>query len=311
MRAVVHRDYGPPESLSVEDIGRPVPTAGELLVRVRASTVNRTDCGLRCGWPWFARVFYGIRRPKQLVAGMEFAGDVEAIGAEVTEFAVGDRVFGVKGGANAEYVCVREGGVIAHMPESLGYEEAAIADGACAAFSILRQTGDRARGRVVVYGASGSIGTAAVQIAKHLGAHVTAVCNGKNVELVRSLGADDVIDYEREDFAQRGETYDLVFDAVGRSSYRRVRRALKPDGVYITTDGGFMWHAPFLALVNRRVKLGVARYRKHDVEELARLIDAGAYRPVIDRTYALDDVVEATRYVETEQKTGNVILLVG
>jgi NADPH:quinone reductase-like Zn-dependent oxidoreductase len=311
MRAVVHRSYGPPEVLRLEDVDQPVPGEDEVLVRVHASTVTRSDCGLRRGWPWFARVFYGVRRPKQPVAGMEFAGEVAAVGAGVTEFAVGDRVFGVKGGANAEYVCVREGGAIAQMPDSLRFEAAVIADGACTAFAMLRQTGDRARGRVVVYGASGSIGTAAVQIAKSLGAHVTAVCNGKNVALVRSLGADEVVDYEREDFVRCGEAYDLVFDAVGKSSYRRSRRALKPDGLYITTDGGFMWHAPFLALVNRRVKLGVARYRKEDVEALKRLVEAGAYRPVIDRSYPLEEVVEATRYVETEQKTGNVVLVVG
>jgi NADPH:quinone reductase-like Zn-dependent oxidoreductase len=311
MRAVVHRGYGPPEILRVEEVDRPVPADDEVLVRVHASTVNRSDCGLRAGWPWFARLFYGLRRPKRPVAGMEFAGDVAAVGTAVTEFAVGDGVFGVKGGANAEYVCVKESGAIAQMPDSLAFDEAPIADGACTAFSILRQTGGRARGRVLVYGASGSIGTAAVQIAKHLGAHVTAVCNGKNVALVRSLGADEVVDYEREDFARGGEAYDLVFDAVGGSSYRRVRRVLKPDGLYITTDGGFMWHAPLLALVSRRVKLGVARYRKEDVEALKRLVEAGAYRPVIDRTYLLEDVVEATRYVETKQKTGNVVLLVG
>ena len=311
MRAVVHRSYGPPEVLRVEEVDRPVPADDEVLVQVHASTVTRSDCGVRGGWPWFARVFYGIRRPKQPIAGMEFAGEVAAVGGGVTGFAVGDGVFGVKGGANAEYICVKESGVIEHMPESLGFAEATIADGACTAFAILGQTGDRARGRVVVYGASGSIGTAAVQIAKHLGAHVTAVCNGKNVALVGSLGADEVVDYEREDFARRSQTYDLIFDAVGRSSYRRVRRALKPDGLYITTDGGFMWHAPLLALVSRRVKLGIARYRKEDVETLRRLVDSGEYRPVIDRTYPLEQVVEATRYVETEQKTGNVVLLVG
>ena len=311
MRAVVHRRYGPPEVLRIEDVEQPVPADDQVLVRVHASTVNRSDCGLRGGWPWFARVFYGLLRPKYPVAGMEFAGAVAAVGANVTRFAVGDRVFGVKRGANAEYVCVREGGAIAHMPEALDFHQAGITDGACTAFAMLRQVGDRARGRIVVYGASGSIGTAAVQIAKHLGAHVTAVCNEKNVALVGSLGPDEVVDYEREDFAGRGEAYDLVFDAVGRSSYRRVRRTLKPNGLYITTDGGFMWHAPFLALVNRRVKLGVARYQQEDVETLKRLVDAGEYRPVIDRSYPLEDVVEATRYVETEQKTGNVVLLVG
>jgi NADPH:quinone reductase-like Zn-dependent oxidoreductase len=190
-------------------------------------------------------------------------------------------------------------------------EAAAVADGGCSALSTLRQAGLKPGQRVVVYGASGSIGTAAVQAAKNQGAHVTAVCGPNALELARTLGADEVVDYTREDYAARGETYDLVFDAVGKSSYRRCRRALKPHGLYITMDGGFMWHAPLLGLVSKRVKLGVARYRKEDVETLAAMIEAGAYRPVIDRTYPLDKVVEATRYVETGQKTGNVVLHLG
>jgi NADPH:quinone reductase-like Zn-dependent oxidoreductase len=168
--------------------------------------------------------------------------------------------------------------------------------------------------RIVVYGASGSIGSAAVQLAKQMGVHVTAVCNTKNVELVRSLGADEVVDYEREDFTKRGETYDLVFDAVGKHSFRRCRGALKPGGTFMTTDGGFMWHAPLFALVtkwvgDKRVRLGIARYRKEDVLYLKGLIEAGKYRAVIDRRYPLEDVVEATKYVETQQKTGNVVLM--
>jgi NADPH:quinone reductase-like Zn-dependent oxidoreductase len=309
VRAVVHDRYGPPEVLRIAELESPAPKDDELLVRVHASTVNRTDCGIRAAWPFFARIFTGLIRPRRTIAGMEFAGEVEAVGAAVTEFAPGDRVFGVKGGANADYVCVRQSGAVAHMPSGLGYEEAAaIPDGGCTAMSCLRQAGVGAGQRIVVYGATGSIGTAAVQLAKHLGAHVTAVCDQKRLELVRSLGADAVVDYTREDFAARGETYDVVFDAVGKSSYRRCRRALKPDGVYITTDGGFMWHAPFLALISRHVKLGLARYRKADVTLLARLVDSGEYRPVIDRRYPLEEVVDATRYVETEQKTGNVVL---
>ncbi|MGZ4332985.1 MAG: NAD(P)-dependent alcohol dehydrogenase [Gaiellaceae bacterium] len=312
MKAVVHEKYGPPEVLRVRDVQRPTPAGGEVLVHVRASTVTRTDCGLRRASPFFIRFFTGLLRPKHTIAGMEFAGEVAAIGADVTEFSPGDRVFGVKQGSNAEYVCVKERGAIARMPEGVSSEQAAAAaDGGCSALSTLRQARLQAGQRVVVYGASGSIGTAAVQVAKHQGAHVTAVCGPDALDLARSLGAEEVVDYTRADYAGRGETYDLVFDAVGKSSYRRCRRALIPDGLYITMDGGFMWHAPFLALVSKRVKLGVARYRQEDVATLASMLEAGDYRPVIDRTYPLEEVVEATRYVETGQKTGNVVLGLG
>jgi NADPH:quinone reductase-like Zn-dependent oxidoreductase len=194
-------------------------------------------------------------------------------------------------------------------------EAAAVCDGACSARSCLRQAGLREAQRIVVYGASGSIGSAAVQLGRDAGAHVTAVCNTKNVELVRSLGADDVVDYERQDFTKRGEMYDLVFDAVGKHSFRRCRQVVKPGGMYMTTDGGFMWHAPVLALLTKwigkkRVKLGIARYTRDDVHYLKELIEAGKYRAVIDRRYPLEEVVEATKYVETGQKTGNVVLTV-
>ena len=162
----------------------------------------------------------------------------------------------------------------------------------------------------MVYGASGSVGTAAVQLARHFGAHVTAVANTKNLELVRSLGADEVIDYQHEDFTRSGETYDVIFDAVGKHSYRRCRRSLAPDGIFVETDLGFMWHVPLLALTNKRVTLGVAKYTKEDVVLLKELVEAGEYRAVIDRVYPLEDVVEATRYVETGQKTGNIVLTV-
>ena len=309
MKAVVYQRYGPPEVLQVRDVPRPEPDANEVLVHVHASTVTRTDCGVRSARPFFARLFTGLLRPKQPIAGMEFAGEVASVGKAVTAFAPGDRVFGVRSGANAEYVSVRERGAIARMPAGLSFEQAAaVADGGCSALSTLRQARLQAGQRVVVYGASGSIGTAAVQVAKHQGAHVTAVCGPNALDLARSLGADAVVDYTREDYAARGEKYDLVYDAVGKSSYRRCRRALNRDGLYMTMDGGFLWHAPLLALVSKRVKLGVARYRQEDVKTLATMIEAGAYQPVIDRTYPLDEALEATRYVETGQKTGNVVL---
>jgi NADPH:quinone reductase-like Zn-dependent oxidoreductase len=313
MKAVLRDRYGPPEVLQVGEVDPPVPADDEVLVRVRATTVNRTDCGWRRGSPFFVRYFTGIRRPRWRILGMEFAGEVEAVGRSVTTFDVGDRVFGVLGhGANAEFVSVPVSRALMHMPAAMSFEEAAaICDGWCIALSCLRNVDLHEGRRVVVYGASGSVGTAAVQLAHSLGANVTAVCNTKNVELVRSLGADEVIDYEREDFTRNGRTYDVIFDAVGKHSYRRCRRSLAPDGVFIETDLGFMWHVPLLALASKRVTLGVARYRQDDVALLKELVEAGGYRAVIDRVYPLEDVVEATRYVETGQKTGNVVLTVG
>jgi NADPH:quinone reductase-like Zn-dependent oxidoreductase len=316
MRAVVHDNYGPPDVLRLEDVERPAPKEGEVLVRVHATTVNRSDCGNRAAKPFISRFFTGLRRPKRRIPGMEFAGVVEAVGAGVTEFKVGDEVFGVRSGAHAEYVCVRERGALAHKPAGMSFEEAAaVPDGVILALAGLRKADSLQGRRLLIYGASGSIGTAAVQLAKHLGAHVTAVCNTRNVELVRSLGAHEVIDYEKEDFTQNGETYNVVFDAVGKHSFRRSRRSLKSGGLFISTDLGFGWHVPPLALLTRwigdkRVTLPIPNYTKEDVVFLKELLEAGAYRPVIDRTYPLEDVVEATRYVETGQKTGNVVLTV-
>ena len=213
MRAVVQDRYGPPEVLRLEEVERPVPKDEEVLVRVHASTVTRSDCGFRAASPFFSRAFTGLRRPKQRIAGTELAGVVESVGANVTEFEVGDEVFGMRSGANADYVCVREQGALAHKPASMSFEDAAAAcDGAIIALACLRKAGRLDGRRILVYGASGAIGTAAVQIAKHFGAHVTAVCNTKNVELVRSLGADEVVDYLQEDFTENGRTYDVVFD---------------------------------------------------------------------------------------------------
>jgi NADPH:quinone reductase-like Zn-dependent oxidoreductase len=316
MRAVVFDRYGPPEVLRVEDVERPVPKADEVLVRVHATTVNRSDCGFRAADPFFARFFTGPLRPKYRTPGTELAGKLAAVGDAVSQFAVGDEVFGLgRNGANAEYVCVREDAALAHKPAGMTFEEAAaVSDGACIALACLRRAKDLGEGKsIVIYGASGSIGTAAVQLAKSVGAHVTAVCNTKNVELVRSLGADEVIDYTQEDFTRDGETYDVVFDAVGKHSFRRSRGSLKKGGIYLETDLGFMWHVPALALLTRwigdkKVTLPIPAYTKGDILYVKELIEAGRYRAVIDRTYPLEDVVEATRYVETGQKTGNVVL---
>lgn len=317
MRAVVHERYGPPEVLRIREVEQPVPGDDEVLVRVHATTVTRSDAGLRDPSEYaFTRIFTGLRRPKRTIAGSEFAGTVEAVGADVTELRVGDEVFGIKGGSNAEYVCVRESGVIAHKPASLSFEEAAaICDGGLLALTCFPPQAWKGRS-VVVYGASGSIGTAAVQLLAHAGADVTAVCSTKDVDLVRSLGADEVVDYLREDFTRNGRTYDAVLDAVGKHSFRRCRRSLKPGGTYLSADLGFMYHVPLLSVLtrfvgSRRAKLAIGTYRTSDLLLLKDLVEAGEYRPVIDRTYGLEEVVEAARYVETGQKSGNVVLTLG
>ena len=316
MRAVVHDRYGGPEVLRLAAVEKPMPKEDELLIRIRATTVNRSDCGWRAPHPFFSRVFTGLLRPKRPILGSELAGVVEAVGSAVTGFDVGDEVFGIKSGAHAEYVCARESAAVAHKPAALSFQEAAaVCDGGIIALTCLRKADLREGQSIVVYGASGSIGTAAVQLAKAFGAEVTAVCNTKNVELVRSLGADEVVDYTVVDFTRNGRSYDIVFDSVGKHSFRRCRRSVKEGGVYIETDLGYLWHAPLLVLLTRwigdkRVTIPIPRYTQEEVVFLKELIEAGRYRAVIDRSYPLEDVVEATKYVETEQKTGNVVLTV-
>jgi NADPH:quinone reductase-like Zn-dependent oxidoreductase len=317
MRAVVYEKYGPPEVLRLEEVERPMPADDEVLVKVRATTVNRTDTGLRSADFFPSRFFTGLLRPKNTILGMEFAGEVEAVGTAVTEFKVGDAVFGGTGhGAWAEYISVKDGAPLAHKPAGMSFEQAAaVFDGASLALVCLEKGGPLEGKDVLVYGASGSVGTAAVQLAKHCGARVTAVCSTRNVELVRSLGPDEVIDYTQADFTTNGQRYDVIFDSVGKHSFRRSRRSLKAGGTFIETDLGFMFHVPFLLLAtrwigSRKLRMGIARYKKEDLLLFKELIEAGKYRAVIDRTYPLEDVVAAVRYVETGQKTGNVVLSV-
>jgi NADPH:quinone reductase-like Zn-dependent oxidoreductase len=324
MRAVVYDRYGPPDVLRLEDVERPVPKEDEVLIRIHATTVNRLDCGTReanrrsgLGVTLLSRLVSGVRRPRQRILGSELAGEVEAIGAAVSEFVVGDHVFGITGlrfGGHAEFTCMRESARIAHKPTGLSFEEAAtICDGGLNALWCLKVADLQKGQRVLIYGASGAIGTAGVQLAKHFDADVTAVCSTKNLGLVRSLGADRVIDYTREDFTKNGETYDVIFDAVGKHSFRRCKGSLKGGGIYLATDG---FRNLILALWtsrigDKKVRFQLPpRYAKKDVLFLKDLIDAGKYRAVIDRCYPLEEVVEATRYVETEQKTGNVVLVV-
>jgi NADPH:quinone reductase-like Zn-dependent oxidoreductase len=324
VRAVAYDRYGPPEVLRIEEVERPVPKEDELLIRVRAVAVTRADCATReanrrsgVAIALISRLISGMRRPKQRILGTEFAGVVEAVGAGVTEFGVGDRVFGTTGfrfGAYAEFISIREGARIAQMPASTSFEEAAaICDGALNALWCLRGAALVKGQAILVYGASGAIGTAGVQLARYFEADVTAVCGTKNLQLVRSLGADRVIDYTQEDFTKNGQTYDVIFDAVGKHSFARCRSSLKAGGVYLATDG---LRNLFLALWTSRIGDKKVlfrippRYTKQDVIFIKELLEAGKYRAVIDRCYPLEDVIDATRYVETEQKVGNVILTI-
>ena len=324
MRAVVHDRYGPPEVLRIENIERPVPAEDEVLVKVHATTVNRFDTATReanrrsgLAISLMSRLVSGLRRPRHRILGTEFAGEVEAVAAATSEFAVGDRVFGTSGlrfGAHAEYISMPVRGRIAHMPTGMSFEEAApICDGALNALTCLKQADLRPGRTILIYGASGAIGTAGVQLAKSFGADVTAVCSTKNLELVRSLGADRVIDYTQEDFTKNGQRYDVILDAVGKLSFRRCRGSLAPSGIFLPTDGlgNLIWALTTRRSKGKRVLFQIPpRQTKQDVLFLKALIEAGKYRPVIDRRYRLEDVIEATRYVETEQKVGNVVLTV-
>src|SRR5256886_9829902 len=327
MRAVVYDRYGPPDVLRLEEVERPVPKADEVLIKIHATTVNRSDCAVRAAKPSISRFVTGLRRPRRNILGSELAGEVEGVGASVTEFRVGDHVYGVNPwnfGAHAEFICMRETAPLALKPTSMTFQQAAaVCDGAILALSCLRPAAEaltwlrpadlRKGQRILIYGASGSIGTAGVQLARYFDARVTAVCNTKNLELVRSLGADEVIDYTQEDFTKKGPTYDVIFDAVGKHSFQRCKGSLQPGGKYIPTDRfvNLLWAASTWKLGDASVVLDLPpHYRKQDLLFLRDLLEAGKCRPGIDRTYPLEDVVEATKYVETEQKTGNVVLTV-
>ncbi|MFL5679298.1 MAG: NAD(P)-dependent alcohol dehydrogenase [Chloroflexota bacterium] len=317
MKAVVQHRYGAPDVLRIEDVARPVPKDDEILIRVRAATVSQTDTHARGAHPFFWRLVAGLRRPKRWqTLGVDLAGEVEAVGSAVTGFEVGDAVFGSPTsyfGTHAEFVCSRTDRALALKPAGLSFEEAAaVYDGGSQALSALRQGDVKAGSRVLIYGASGSLGTAAVQLAKHLGAHVTGVTSTKHVELVRSLGADEVIDYTQQDFAKAGRTYDVIIDAVGKTTFRRSRRALDPDGVYVETDGFenvLVWIGMRLAR-RKRLRFATGGRSREYIDVLKQAIEAGAYRPVIDRVYPMDQVADAHRYVEAWHKTGNVVLTI-
>jgi NADPH:quinone reductase-like Zn-dependent oxidoreductase len=317
MRAAVQTRYGPPEVVRISEVEKPTTKDNEVLIKVHATTVNRTDCACRAAKPFFMRFFTGLTRPRATVLGNEFAGVVEAVSSGVTSFKVGDRVFGYNEGpfgAHAEYMSIPEGASLATMPANLTYQQAAPStEGSHYALSHIRAAKIQSGQDVLVYGATGAIGSAAVQLLKSLGAKVTAVCDTDNVELVRGLGADKVIDYTTEDFTKDEQTYDVVLDSVGKSSFSRCKRLLKPGGTYISSELGPLAQNPFLALIaplhgGKKVMFPIPKHDQEMMEYFKDLIESGEFKPVIDRTYPLDQIVEAYRYVETGQKIGNVVI---
>ena len=319
MKAVVQTRYGSPDVLRVQDVPQPTPKADEVLIRVRAASLTPSDSAFRKGDPFLIRIMYGLRKPRLPIGGVEFAGDVVGVGEGVTSFQRGDAVFGMSPdhfGAHGEYLCLSEAKPVIRKPDGMAYADAvSIADGPCTALSYLRDVARVQPGqRVLVNGASGSVGAAAVQLAKHYGAHVTGVCSTRNLELVRSLGADAVIDYTHEDFTRSGQQWDVIFDAVGKSSYGRCRRALTPKGMYMTTVPtlGTLVAIVRTAFGGRKAKFTTAglKQTKDNLMFLAGLYETGQLRAVIDREYPLDKVPDAHRYVETERKRGSVVIQV-
>jgi NADPH:quinone reductase-like Zn-dependent oxidoreductase len=322
MKAIICTKYGPPEVLQLKEVDNPIPKDDEVLVRIHAVPVTTEDPLNRRGRPYYARIFTGFVRPKNAVLGAEFSGQIASIGKDVTLFKVGDQVIGSTGtnyGCYAEYVCLPESGLLAIKPANVTHEEAAPVCAALAAWNFLKDQANLQSGhRVLINGASGSVGTAAVQLAKYSGAEVTGVCSTPNLELVLSLGADSVIDYTQEDFTKNEQTYDVIFDAAAKSSYLRCINSLKKGGVYLSTVPGLtillqmLWtsmigskKAGFSATGLRPVVERLVLLR-----ELVEIVGAGKIKTVIDRTYPLEQIVEAHRYVEQGHKKGNVVITV-
>jgi NADPH:quinone reductase-like Zn-dependent oxidoreductase len=320
MRTEVVTRYGSPDVVSVGEAARPVPATDEVLVRVHATTVNRTDAGELNPHPrLLGRIMFGLRRPRRQTFGLDFAGAVDALGDGVTTFKAGDRVFGMapsrRSGAHADFVCVPERGAIAKMPDNIGFDGAVVCEGAYYADAGLKQFKIGAGSKVMIYGASGAIGSAAVQLAKAYGAEVTAVVATAHLDMARALGADHVIDYTREDFAEGSARFNYLLDAVGKESFFRCRKLLKPDGVFASTDMG-PWGQNLMLIVwaglakKNRVVVPLQR-RAHIAAFMAEMkarLQAGQFRAVIDRRYPLEQIADAYRYVETGQKVGIVVI---
>lgn len=322
MKAIVYTEYGSPEVLRLAEVEKPTPKADEVLIKVHTTSVTTGDCNARGfvfvpdGFGLVGRLMVGLRKPRKPILGVEFAGDVEAVGQDVQQFKVGDAVFGLDGtnmGSYAEYKCMREKRGITTKPSNLSYQEAvAIPNGALTALTFFRKHGKIQPGyQVLVIGASGSVGSAGVQLAKYFGAEVTGVCSTRNLELVRSLGADHVIDYTQEDFTQNGQTYDLIFDTVGASSFGACKASLKPTGRYLAVAGGTRELGQMMRTAlfgKKKVYMGPASESQDNLIFLKGVVEEGKLKPVIDRCYPLEEMVEAHRYVDTGRKRGNVVI---
>jgi len=324
MKAIVYHEYGPADVLKLAEVAKPTPRDNEVLIRVYATTVTTGDCNMRGftfvprGFRLISRLMFGYSKPNKTILGVEVAGEIEAVGKDVTLFKKGDQVFGIDGtglGAYAEYKCMPEAGGLTIKPANLTCEEAvAIPNGALTALTFLKKLANVQPGqKILINGASGSVGSAAVQIAKHFGAEVTGVCSATNLALVKSLGADTVIDYTKEDFTTSGETYDIIFDTVGKTSFSTCKNALKPKGRYLAGAGGLpelgqmLWTS---ITGGKKVLAGMSSERKEDLVFIKELVEAGKIKPIIDRRYPLELTAEAHRYVDTGRKKGNVVITV-
>ena len=322
MNAIVQTKYGPPEVLQLQQVEKPVPQEDQVLIKIHATTVTAVDCTFRQGSPLIGRFFAGLTKPKNPIPGTEFSGEIEAVGVDVTRFKEGDQVYGTStgNGAHAQYMCLPEGGAtLATKPANMTYEEAAVIDGALTALPFLRDRANIQSGqKVLINGASGSVGTAAVQLARYFGSEVTGVCSTSNLELVRSLGADKVIDYTQEDFAKSGQTYDVIFDTVGKASFSRCKDSLKETGIYLEAAltpailPQMLWTSKIGSkkAIIAFTGLMPGSERTENLITLRELIEAEEIKAVIDRSYPLEQIAEAHRYVETGHKKGNVVITV-
>ena len=320
MKAIVYQKYGPPDVLQLKEVEKPVPKDNKVLIKIHATTVNRTDCATIRAIPFIARFFTGLFKPKKQIPGTEFAGKIEEIGKNVKSLKVGDKVFGFDdqgSGSHAQYMTISEKKAVT-IPKNITYEQAAAStEGAHYAYNVIKRANIKNGQKVLVNGATGAIGSAAVQLLKYFDVNVTAVCNTKNIELVKSLGADKVIDYTKEDFTKDDQKYNFVFDAVGKSSFFKCRQLLRSGGVYISSDLGYMAQNVFLPLItliikpmigNKKTVFPIPTDIRGSILLIKKLIEQGKFKAVIDRKYPLEQIVDAYRYVEKGQKTGNVVI---
>ncbi len=324
MKAATYTRYGPPEVVTITQVEKPTPKPNEVLIKIHATTLNSGDARMRradFGSPLFkvlGRLFIGIRKPRKHTLGTTLAGEIEFVGDEVTKFKVGDKVFASAGmdfGAHAQYIALSQDATVLALPENLSYEQAAsIPFGGFTAIHFLRTLSTiEPNHRVLINGAAGGVGSSAVQLAKHDGAHVTAVCSSKNFDFVRALGADEIIDYAAEDFTKRSETYDIIFDTVGKLKFSKCKRALNPKGKFLACDmnGAIILQMLWTKLAsNKKLLSGVALDKPEHLQTLKDLAESGALKPTIDRTYPLDQIQQAHSYVDAGHKSGSVVITV-